>query len=73
MEYSAVHEYILQRILLDPLYFFGIEKESLSSFLLLFLSLQERGSLLFFLLFIFEIRARVALDPFKHFIKFIIL
>ena len=72
MEYSAVHESILRIILLDPLYYFDILKESISSFLLLFSSLQKRGSLLFFLLFIFEIRARVALDPFMHSIKFII-
>ena len=35
-------------------------------------SLQERGSILFFLLFIIEIQERIALDPSKNFIRFII-
>ena len=68
---NATCEYISQIILLDTLYFLVLEnKVSLTSFLF-FSSLQERDSLLFFLLFIFKIRARGALYPFNNFIKFI--
>ena len=49
----SVRGFISQSILLDPLYFWGSGKESLSYFLPLFSSLREQCSLLFFLLFIF--------------------
>ena len=64
---SAVRESTSRSILLDPLYCFGFGKESLSSFLLLFSSLQEQCSLLFFLLSVFIIRAQDTPDPLNYF------
>ena len=53
--------------------FLGFGKESISSLFLLFQSLQKHSSIQIFIIFLFEIRAQVSLDPFKHFINFIIL
>ena len=49
--------------------FFGFGKESLSSFILLFSSVQERCSLLFFLPFLYILQTRGTPDPLKYFTK----
>ena len=49
--------------------FFGFGKESISSFLLIFSSLREWCSLLFFLIFLFGILAWGTSDPLKYFTK----
>ena len=47
----------------------GFGKEIISSFLILFSSLQVQGTLLFFLLFLFGLRAQIALNHLDIFIS----
>ena len=49
-------------------FIFSFGKESLSLFLLLFSSIRERGSLLFFLLFLFVLQARIYLYLLERFL-----
>ena len=64
------HKWIyIMEYLTRPSLFFGFWKKNISDFLLLFPSLRERCSILFFLLFIFRIRVWVTPDPLKYFIK----
>ena len=53
--------------------FFGSGKEVFPSFLLIFSSLRERCYLLFFILFVFIIRARGNPYPINYFTKFYVL
>ena len=52
--------------------FFGYGKNIFRPSFPFFSSLQEQCSILFFLIFIFQIQAQGALDPFKNFKKFIV-
>ena len=47
--------------------FLGFGKESLSSFLIIFYNILERGSLILFLLFVFVLLERSALSPYQSY------